>query len=81
LEWSRPSEPSSVTVIREADGRYHASFVVEVADTLLPPITVDVGVDLGLGPLTVPSDGEIIDNPRHPRRKARTLAHPAGGDP
>lgn len=34
LVWSRalPSVPSSVTVIREADGRYYASFVVEVAD-------------------------------------------------
>ena len=35
LEWSRdlPSVPSSVAVIREADGRYYASFVVEVQDT------------------------------------------------
>ena len=33
VEWSRdlPSVPSSVTVIREADGRYYASFVVERA--------------------------------------------------
>jgi transposase len=33
LQWSRdlPSESFSVTVIREADGRYYASFVVEVA--------------------------------------------------
>ena len=31
VKWSRelPSVPSSVTVIREADGRYYASFVVE----------------------------------------------------
>ncbi len=31
VEWSRdlPSAPSSVTVIREPDGRYYASFVVE----------------------------------------------------
>jgi transposase len=30
VEWSRdlPSEPSSVTVIREPDGRHYASFVV-----------------------------------------------------
>ena len=49
LEWSRdlPSVPSSVTLIREADGRYYASFVVEVQDTPLPVITTDVGVDLG----------------------------------
>jgi Helix-turn-helix domain len=34
VAWSRalPSEPSSVTVIREPDGRYYASFVVERGD-------------------------------------------------
>src|ERR1019366_2875250 len=50
LVWSRalPSVPSSVTVIREADWRYYASFVVEVADTPLPQSTSDVGSDLGL---------------------------------
>ncbi|MGO4205006.1 RNA-guided endonuclease InsQ/TnpB family protein [Rhodococcus sp. TAF43] len=33
LAWSRslPSEPSSVSVIEEPDGRYYVSFVVEVA--------------------------------------------------
>jgi putative transposase len=38
VQWSRglPSEPSSVTVIREPDGRYYASFVVERAATPLP---------------------------------------------
>lgn len=35
VRWSRelPSLPSSVTVVLEPDGRYYASFVVEVADT------------------------------------------------
>jgi putative transposase len=76
LEWSRdlPSVPSSVTVIREADGRYYASFVVEVQVTPLPVSTNDVGVDLGLTSLAVLSTGEIIENPRHLRRKARALA-------
>jgi putative transposase len=71
--WSRvlPSVPSSVTVIREADGRYYASFVVEVADTPLPQSTNDVGIDLGLTNLAVLSTGEVIENPRHLRRKAR----------
>lgn len=76
LEWSRdlPSEPSSVTVIREADGRYYASFVVEVADTPLPQSASDIGIDLGLTSLAVLSTGEVIENPRHMRRKARALA-------
>jgi putative transposase len=76
LEWSRdlPSVPSSVTVIREADGRYYASFVVDVQARPLPVITTDIGVDLGLTSLAVLSTGEIIENPRHLRRKARALA-------
>jgi len=79
LEWSQdlPSVPSSVTVIREADGRYYASFVVEVQDTPLPVITTDVGVDLGLTSLAVLSTGEVIGNPRYLRRKARALARAA----
>jgi putative transposase len=76
LVWSRalPSVPSSVTVIREADGRYYASFVVEVAPTPLPRTRNDVGIDLGLGSLAVLSTGEVVQNLRYLRRKARALA-------
>ena len=76
VRWSRalPSEPSSVTVIREADGRYYASFVVEVAATPLPVNTDDVGLDLGLTTLAVTSDGEMIANPRYLRSRERKLA-------
>ena len=76
LVWSRvlPSVPSSVTLIREADGRYYASFVVEVGDTPLPQSTNEVGIDLGLASLAVLSTGEVVANPRYLRRKARALA-------
>ncbi len=76
VRWSRelPSEPSSVTVIREADGRYYASFVVERGTALLPPCDREVGVDVGLDRLAVTSDGEIIANPRFLRAKERHLA-------
>jgi putative transposase len=76
LRWSRPlpSIPSSVTVIREPDGRYYASFVVERAPTPLPACGREVGVDLGLDRLAVTSDGEIIANPRFLRAKQRKLA-------
>ena len=69
VEWSRPlpSVPSSCTVIREADGRYYVSFVVERAEQPLRAVAHEVGVDLGLDRLAVTSDGEIIGNPRHLR--------------
>lgn len=80
LAWSRdlPSEPGSATVVKDADGRYYVSFVVEVADTPLPETPVVAGVDLGLNDLAiiVRSDGsrEKVDNPRHLRTSERRLA-------
>ncbi len=76
LRWSRPlpSPPSSVTVIREPDGRYYASFVVDRPATPLPACAREVGVDVGLDRLAVTSDGEIIVNPRFLRSKQRHLA-------
>lgn len=76
VAWSRPlpSPPSSVTVIREPDGRYYASFVVERAATPLPGCDREVGVDLGLASLIATSDGELIANPRFLRAKERKLA-------
>jgi putative transposase len=76
VRWSRPlqSVPSSVTVIREPDGRYYASFVVEREPRPLPACGREVGVDMGLDRLAVTSDGEIIANPRFLRAKERHLA-------
>jgi putative transposase len=76
LRWSRPllSVPSSVTVIREPDGRYYASFVVERQPTPLPPSEREAGVDMGLNRLAVTSEGQVIPNPRFLRAKERKLA-------
>ena len=76
VEWSRdlPSVPSSVTVIREPDGRYYASFVVEREATPLPACDREVGIDLGLASLAVTSDGKVIGNPRFLRARERKLA-------
>ncbi len=75
VEWSRdlPSVPSSVTVIREPDGRYYASFVVERETAPLSACDREVGVDLGLNSLIVTSDGESIPNPRFLRKAGRRL--------
>jgi putative transposase len=73
--WSRnlPSVPSSVTVIRDADGRYYASFVVEREVAPLPACDREVGIDLGLNSLAVTSEGEVIANPRFYRAAQRRL--------
>ncbi len=76
VAWSRdlPSVPSSVTVIREPDGRYYASFVVEREATPLPASDREIGIDLGLASLAATSDGEVIGNPRFLRARERKLA-------
>jgi putative transposase len=75
VHWSRrlPSDPSSVTVIKDAAGRYFASFVVEVAERPLPRIEVETGIDLGLGHFAVLADGRKIDSPRFLRRAEKKL--------
>jgi putative transposase len=84
VRWSRslPSEPSSVTVVKDACGRYFASFVVETdpaADLARFPFDPDAvyaqtGIDLGLTHFAVLSDGKKIDAPRFLRRADRKLA-------
>lgn len=75
-----PADPSSVTVIREADGRYYVSFVVEApTPTSFPTHPGRVAaLDLGLTDFAaiVYSDGtrEKITNPRHLRHRLRKLA-------
>ncbi|WP_433527536.1 RNA-guided endonuclease InsQ/TnpB family protein [Nocardia pseudovaccinii] len=68
-----PSEPSSVTVTKDAAGRYFASFVVLVADESLPELDTEVGIDLGLTTFAVLSDGKVIESPKFLRRAERKL--------
>ncbi|MEC3951431.1 RNA-guided endonuclease TnpB family protein [Nocardia sp. CDC153] len=76
VAWSRdlPSEPSSVTVIKDASGRYFASFVVEVDDQPLPQVDAEVGIDLGLTTFAVLSNGKRIESPKFLHRAERRLA-------
>jgi len=75
IEWSRdlPSDPSSVTVIRDASGRFFASFVVDVEPTPLPANGRAVGIDLGLVSLSVTSDGEKLAPPKFLRSALKRL--------
>jgi putative transposase len=76
VRWSRhlPAEPSSVTVVKDAAGRYFASFVIQTTqDETLPPVDSEVGIDLGLTHFAVLSDGTKVAAPKFLRRAARKL--------
>ncbi|MGW7424187.1 RNA-guided endonuclease InsQ/TnpB family protein [Streptomyces sp. NPDC054813] len=79
VKWSRtlPAQPSSVTVIKDAAGRYFASFVIDTdPDTdaaRMPDTDQSVGIDLGLTHFAVLSDGTKIDSPRFLRRAEKKL--------
>ncbi|MEV4705252.1 transposase [Actinoplanes sp. NPDC049316] len=76
VRWTRrlPSDPSSVAIIKDAAGRYFASFVVQTSvHEAFPPVGSEVGIDLGLTHFAVMSDGTKIAAPKFLRRAARKL--------
>jgi putative transposase len=79
VRWSRalPSAPSTVTVTKDAGGRYFASFVVETDPAAdldrFEDSTASVGLDLGLTHFAVLSDGRKITAPKFFRRAERKL--------
>ncbi|MFC3979360.1 RNA-guided endonuclease InsQ/TnpB family protein [Streptosporangium jomthongense] len=78
IVWSRPlpqgAEPSTVTVSKDAAGRWFVSLLVEEKIAPLPSVEANVGIDAGLNHLLVLSTGEKIANPRHERVDRRKLA-------
>jgi putative transposase len=79
IRWSRPlpegAVPSTVTVSRDAAGRWFVSLLCEDPSvTPLPAVDAVVGIDVGLEHLLVLSTGEKIGNPRHERRERECLA-------
>lgn len=81
VRWSRtlPTAPSSVTVIKDAAGRYFAGFVIETDPEQdrtrfsEPDSDTAVGIDLGLTHFAVLSDGTKIASPRFLRRAEKKL--------
>ncbi|MCK9879130.1 transposase [Frankia sp. Ag45/Mut15] len=75
VRWSRdlPAEPSSVSVIRDAAGRYFASFVVRTANEPWAEVEAEVGIDLGLAHFAILSDGTKVTSPTFLRRAHRKL--------
>ncbi len=79
VKWSRalPATPTSVTVVKDAAGRYFASFVIDTdpaADAArMPETDRTIGIDLGLTHFVVLSDGTKIGSPRFLRRAEKKL--------
>jgi IS605 OrfB family transposase len=80
VAWSRElaAEPSSVTIVKTATGKYFASFVVAIEDDaeILEPVTepdAETGIDLGLRSFAVLRGGKAIENPRFFTRMERKL--------
>jgi putative transposase len=78
IRWSRPlpegAEPSTVTVSRDAAGRWFVSILVEETIEQHPATDSAVGIDAGITSLLTLSTGEKIANPRHERRDRQRLA-------
>ncbi len=65
--WSRtlPSEPSSVTVIKDCANRYFLSFVVEIQSIPSEAKNQSIGIDLGIKTFAVMSNGEKAESPNY----------------
>lgn len=85
--WSRelPSEPSSVTVIKDAANRYFLSFVVEVQPIQVDAKNQSIGIDLGIKTFAFMSNGETAKSPDYSkldkrlRRKQKQLKNQIDG--
>jgi putative transposase len=75
--WSRdlPSEPSSVTVIKDCADRYFLSFVVEVEPVQIDAKNQSIGIDLGIKTFAMMSNGEKAESPDYSKHdnKVRKL--------
>ncbi|MCW3818834.1 transposase [Micromonospora sp. DR5-3] len=87
IVWSRPlpegAEPSTVTVSRDAAGRWFVSILIEDQTVKpLPPVTAEVGVDAGITSLLtlsrpvpgVSDEQGKVANPRYGQADRRKLA-------
>ncbi len=75
--WSRqlPSDPSSVTAIKDCANRYFLSFVVEINSDIVEAKNHSIGIDMGIKTFAVMSDGTSAKSPKYKQldRKIRRL--------
>lgn len=68
------SNPTTVTVLKEASGKYFVSLTVVEADKILPASTQKIGVDLGIETFATLSDGRKFKAPDKIRKLRKKLA-------
>jgi len=78
IRWSRPlpdgAAPTTVTVSRDAAGRYFVSLLVEEEIAPSPAVAPAVGIDLGLHDVVVLDNGEKVDKPHFFQQEEAKLA-------
>ncbi|NEO89393.1 MAG: IS200/IS605 family element transposase accessory protein TnpB [Moorea sp. SIO3G5] len=67
--WSRelPSDPSSVTIIKDCANNYLLSFVVDIEPVKANAKNQSIGIDLGIKTFAVMSDGSEVHSPDYSR--------------
>jgi putative transposase len=78
VRWSRPlpegAHPTTITLSRDAAGRYFVSFLVEEEIHVLPVSPQTAGIDLGLSDVVTLSTGEKTGNEHFFRKEEQRLA-------
>jgi putative transposase len=77
IRWSQalPCEPSTITISKDAAGRYFISCLCEIDIKPMSISAKQVGIDLGLTDLYITSDGFKSGNPRYLKRYEVKLAY------
>ncbi len=81
IKWSRPlpSEPSSVTIIKDSADRYFVSFVVEIQPPPMSPLVGGIkggkncGIDLGIIDFATFDNGEKVKAPKPLKKRLKRL--------
>jgi len=80
IRWSRPLpvgslpyDPTTITISKDAAGRYFISFSIKIEPVAFPKTGRSVGLDLGLTHALITSHGQKFDNPRYYRSSIARL--------
>jgi putative transposase len=77
IRWTRklPSEVSSISISKDAAGRYFVSMLCEFEPEKLDVSPKTIGIDLGLNHLYIDSEGHKQKNPKYTKKYEHKLAY------